>query len=184
MYKGVEHSDSEDSDKSEFSDSEYASDEEQKVKESQDTMVAEKCEKKRAVKDQQSPSQDKECKPEGLAAVTSTMGDTVAPAIVTEPSSKEKQSIDLDKDPVEKSKAAPPILVPREKLQVKEEVRQPAPVEDSDSERELVIDLGEDQGGKERKRNRKDTTAAKDPPAIKTEGKSLLDTLCWTQYFG
>ena len=62
--------------------------------------------------------------------------------------------------------------------------RSPAPVEDSDSERELVIDLGEDQGGKERKRNRKDTTAAKDPPAIKTEGKSLLDTLCWTQYFG
>ncbi|XP_067093182.1 MYND-type zinc finger-containing chromatin reader ZMYND8 isoform X2 [Osmerus mordax] len=177
VYKGVEHSDSEDSDKSEFSDSEYASDEEQKLKESQDPMVAEKCEKKRALKDQQSPSQEKECKPEGPAAVTSTMGDTVAPAIVTEPSSKEKQSIDLDKDPVEKSKAAPPILVPREKLQVKEEVRQPTPVEDSDSERELVIDLGEDQGGKERKRNRKDTTAAKDPPAIKTEGPSASSSV-------
>ena len=54
---------------------------------------------------------------------------------------------------------------------MKEAVQRSVPVEDSDSERELVIDLGEEQAGKEKKRARKDNTLAKSTP-VKVEGKS------------
>lgn len=171
VYKGVEHSDSEDSDKSDSSDSEYASDEEQKPKSRQDTEAGDKEAKdpsKRGPKDQLCPSQDKEGKTEGP---TVSMGDVGTPVTLSEPLSKEKQGVGSDKEPPEKAKTAPPSLAPKEKPQVKEQVRQPPPVEDSDSERELVIDLGEDQGGRERKRSRKEPISAKDPPASKTESE-------------
>ncbi|XP_071773533.2 MYND-type zinc finger-containing chromatin reader ZMYND8 isoform X4 [Centroberyx gerrardi] len=173
VYKGVEHSDSEDSDKSDSSDSEYASDEEQKPKDGQDAAPNVKGQKepsKTGVKDQPSPSQDKEGKPDVPVASKSAAGD--AGATVSDPLSKERASTDSDKESPEKTKAAPASPVPREKAQVKEEVRQPMPVEDSDSERELVIDLGEEQGGKERKRSRRDTTTVKEPAAGKLEGKA------------
>ncbi|XP_071377345.1 MYND-type zinc finger-containing chromatin reader ZMYND8 isoform X8 [Centroberyx affinis] len=173
VYKGVEHSDSEDSDKSDSSDSEYASDEEQKPKDGQDAAPNVKGQKepsKTGVKDQPSPSQDKEGKPDVPVASKSAASDTVA--TVSDPLSKERVSTDSDKESPDKTKAAPALPVPREKAQVKEEVSQPMPVEDSDSERELVIDLGEEQGGKERKRSRRDTTTVKEPAAGKPEGKA------------
>uniref|UniRef100_A0A8C7SYV1 Zinc finger, MYND-type containing 8 n=1 Tax=Oncorhynchus mykiss TaxID=8022 RepID=A0A8C7SYV1_ONCMY len=177
VYKGVEHSDSEDSDKSDSSDSEYASDEEQKPKGGQHTEANDKGEKdtsKRGSKDPLPPIQNKEGKTEGPgpATATATMGDAGVPSTLSESLSKEKQGVVSDKEPPEKAKAVPASLAPREKPQVKQEARQTSLVDDSDSERELVIDLGEDQGGRDRKRTRKDAHASKDPPTNKTEGKA------------
>uniref|UniRef100_A0A669ENJ6 Zinc finger MYND-type containing 8 n=1 Tax=Oreochromis niloticus TaxID=8128 RepID=A0A669ENJ6_ORENI len=156
VYKGVEHSDSEETDKSDSSDSEYGSDEEQKTKNEQDTAPSEEPQKeptKTNVKDQPSPT--------GEASVT-----------VSDAQTKEKTSSEVEKENPEKSKAPPESPVPREKSQVKQETKQTVPVEDSDSERELVIDLGEEQGGKERKRRRKDSATVKDSTTGKVEGDS------------
>ncbi|XP_039971688.1 protein kinase C-binding protein 1 isoform X4 [Xiphias gladius] len=174
VYKGVEHSDSEDSDKSDSSDSEYASDDEQKTKDGQDGAANDEALKdptKSKVKDQSPPSQDKEGKADAPVASESATGDTTATA--SDAPTKEKTSTDSEKESPEKTKAPPASPGPREKAQLKEEAKQPVPVEDSDSERELVIDLGEEQGGKDRKRNRKDTTIVKESPAGKPEGKAL-----------
>ncbi|XP_023852039.1 MYND-type zinc finger-containing chromatin reader ZMYND8 isoform X6 [Salvelinus sp. IW2-2015] len=177
VYKGVEHSDSEDSDKSDSSDSEYASDEEQKPKVGQHTEANDNGEKdpsKRGSKDPLPPIQNKEGKTEGpgQATATATMGDAGVPSTLSESLSKEKQGVESDKEPPEKAKAVPASPAPRDKPQVKQEARQTSLVDDSDSERELVIDLGEDQGGRDRKRTRKDAHATKDPPTNKTEGKA------------
>ena len=177
VYTGGDHSDSEDSDKSDSSDSEYASDEEQKPKGGQHTEANDKGEKdtsKRGSKDPLPPIQNKEGKTEGPgpATATATMGDAGVPSTLSESLSKEKQGVVSDKEPPEKAKAVPASLAPREKPQVKQEARQTSLVDDSDSERELVIDLGEDQGGRDRKRTRKDAHASKDPPTNKTEGES------------
>uniref|UniRef100_A0A7N8XP07 Zinc finger, MYND-type containing 8 n=1 Tax=Mastacembelus armatus TaxID=205130 RepID=A0A7N8XP07_9TELE len=155
VYKGVEHSDSEDSDKSDSSDSEYASDEEQKSKDGQDGATNDEGQKeptKSKLKDQPSPNQDKEGKVETLVASESAGS---ADSTASDPPSKEKISTDSEKDSPEKAKAPSP--GPREKAQLKEEAKPPVPVEDTDSEKELVIDLGEEQGGKDRKRSRKDS---------------------------
>uniref|UniRef100_A0A9J8D2A0 Zinc finger, MYND-type containing 8 n=2 Tax=Cyprinus carpio TaxID=7962 RepID=A0A9J8D2A0_CYPCA len=157
VYKGVEHSDSEESDKSVSSDSEYGSDDEQKSKSCQDdkTVADDKNEKE---------PPKKKSKPQK----TST----------SEPIAKDKPRMDSEKEPPEKLKAAPASPEPREKPKGSEEAVQPASVDedmDSDSERELVIDLGEEQAGKERKRNRKDSaavTALKEPTASKPEAPS------------
>uniref|UniRef100_A0A674B6X9 Zinc finger MYND-type containing 8 n=1 Tax=Salmo trutta TaxID=8032 RepID=A0A674B6X9_SALTR len=177
VYKGVEHSDSEDSDKSDSSDSEYASDEEQKPKVGQHTEANDKGEKdpsKRGSKDPLPSIQNKEGKTEGPgpATATATMGDAGVQSTLSEYLSKEKQGVESDKEPPEKAKAVPASPAPREKPQVKQEAKQTSLVDDSDSERELVIDLGEDQGGRDRKRTRKDAHATKDPPTNKTEGKA------------
>uniref|UniRef100_A0A8C1VA88 Zinc finger, MYND-type containing 8 n=1 Tax=Cyprinus carpio TaxID=7962 RepID=A0A8C1VA88_CYPCA len=151
VYKGVEHSDSEESDKSVSSDSEYGSDDEQKSKSCQDDKT---------VADDKNEKDQK----------TST----------SEPIAKDKPRMDSEKEPPEKLKAAPASPEPREKPKGSEEAVQPASVDedmDSDSERELVIDLGEEQAGKERKRNRKDSaavTALKEPTASKPEVTPLL----------
>uniref|UniRef100_A0A668AQV6 Zinc finger MYND-type containing 8 n=1 Tax=Myripristis murdjan TaxID=586833 RepID=A0A668AQV6_9TELE len=174
VYKGVEHSDSEDSDKSDSSDSEYASDEEQKPKDGQDAATNDKGQKessKPVVKDQPSSSQDKEGKPDVPVTSKSAAGDAAAATV-----EKEKASTDSDRENPEKTKAAPASPVLKEKAQVKDEVRQPMLVEDSDSERELVIDLGEEQGGKERKRGRRDTSTVKEPTAGKPEAVQQKDT--------
>ncbi|KAM6981319.1 MYND-type zinc finger-containing chromatin reader ZMYND8 [Aplochiton taeniatus] len=171
VYKGVEHSDSEESEKSDSSDSEYGSDEEQKSKDSQTPRAEDKGQKepaKRGLKDQPSPSQDKEVKSEEQMAASAV---TDAGATVSDPSPAEKSSLDLDKESPDKHKAAPGSASPREQPPVKEEGKKTLPVEDSDSERELVIDLGEEQGGRERKRSRRENTTAKDSPGSKTEGK-------------
>ncbi|KAL7408526.1 hypothetical protein ABVT39_024994 [Epinephelus coioides] len=174
VYKGVEHSDSEDSDKSDSSDSEYASDEEQKTKDGQDAAPDDEAQKeptKSKVKEQPSPSQDKEGKADTLVASETAAGDaTTSPS---DAPTKEKISTDSEKESPEKTKAPPASPGLREKAQAKEEAKQPVAVEDSDSERELVIDLGEEQGGKDRKRSRRDNTTAKESSAGKPEGKAL-----------
>uniref|UniRef100_A0A8C4EZ21 Zinc finger MYND-type containing 8 n=1 Tax=Dicentrarchus labrax TaxID=13489 RepID=A0A8C4EZ21_DICLA len=184
VYKGVEHSDSEDSDKSDSSDSEYASDEEQKTKDGQDVAPNDEAQKEPAkskVKDQTSPSQDKEGKADGVVGSESAAGDTTATA--SDAPTKEKISKDSEKESPEKTKAPPASPGPRDKSQVKEDAKQSVPVEDSDSERELVIDLGEDQGGKDRKRSKaltpstlpsQSSTAPSTPSSVSTQSPMAI----------
>ncbi|KAM9408809.1 MYND-type zinc finger-containing chromatin reader ZMYND8 isoform 2-T2 [Pholidichthys leucotaenia] len=175
VYKGVEHSDSEDTDKSDSSDSEYGSDEEQKTKSDQDTTASEKPQQeptKSKVKDQPSPSKEEESRADRLVESESTAGNASAKESDA-PLAKEKLSAESEKESGEKTKAPPDSPAPKEKSQVKQEAKQTMPVEDSDSERELVIDLGEDQGGKDRKKSRKDSTTVKESAAAKAEGKSV-----------
>lgn len=175
VYKGVEHSDSEDSDKSESSDSEYASDEEQKTKDGQDESPNDEAQKeptKSQVKEQPSTSQDKESNADKPVASESAAGDVTA--TTSDATTKDKISTDSEIESPEKIKAPPASPGLRERAQVKEEAKQPVPVEDSDSERELVIDLGEEQGGKDRKRSRKDSTTVKETSASKPEGESFF----------
>lgn len=174
-YKGEEHSDSEDSDKSDSSDSEYGSEEEQKIKASCDAAPTEEVQKestKAKVKDQPSPSQDGEAEePVG----TESAADDAAPAPSDSPTKEAKK--DQEKESSEATKASPSSPAPREKSQVKEEKKQPVSVEDSDSERELVIDLGEEQGGRDKKRGRRDHTTVKDSSAGKAESEIYFFTL-------
>uniref|UniRef100_A0A8C3A7D7 Zinc finger MYND-type containing 8 n=1 Tax=Cyclopterus lumpus TaxID=8103 RepID=A0A8C3A7D7_CYCLU len=156
VYKGVEHSDTEDSDKSDSSDSEYASDEEQKTRDGPDEAPSDEAQQD-STKDQPSPSQE-----EGEA-------DSY---VSSETTADDATSV---KESPEKTKAPPASPVLRGKGQAKEGAKQPVPVEDSDSERELVIDLGEEQGGKDRKRSRKDNTAVKESSAGKTEAVQQKD---------
>ncbi|XP_006784735.1 protein kinase C-binding protein 1 isoform X1 [Neolamprologus brichardi] len=175
VYKGVEHSDSEETDKSDSSDSEYGSDEEQKTKNEQDTAPSEEPQKeptKTNVKDQPSPSNEEEGRADLLVATESAAGE--ASVTVSDAQTKEKTSSEVEKESPEKNKAPRESPVPREKSQVKQETKQTVPVEDSDSERELVIDLGEEQGGKERKRRRKDSATVKDSTTGKVEGKASI----------
>uniref|UniRef100_A0A672KET0 Zinc finger MYND-type containing 8 n=1 Tax=Sinocyclocheilus grahami TaxID=75366 RepID=A0A672KET0_SINGR len=169
VYKGVEHSDSEESDKSDSSDSEYGSDDEQKSKSGQNNKntVDDKNEKE-PLKKKSKPS----------VATGEDKGSSTESA----PIAKDKPGMDSEKEPPEKLKAAPASPDSREKPKGSEEAVQPASVDvdmDSDSERELVIDLGEEQAGKERKRNRKDSaavTALKEPTASKPEAVQQKDS--------
>uniref|UniRef100_A0AAY4DST5 Protein kinase C binding protein 1, like n=1 Tax=Denticeps clupeoides TaxID=299321 RepID=A0AAY4DST5_9TELE len=180
VYKGVE--DSEDSDKSDSSDSEYASDEE-KPKESQEACTDDKMEKevsKRKPKTTSSPPHCSENQPpntEGSAANTSSDSEPVTKPITASSPAKDRQVTNPDKEPPERLKGAPASPVVCDKPKNSEEVRVP-PISDadvdSDSERELVIDLGEEQGGRERKRIKRDpaTVTALKEPSTKSEGKS------------
>ncbi|XP_076852342.1 MYND-type zinc finger-containing chromatin reader ZMYND8 isoform X2 [Brachyhypopomus gauderio] len=179
VYKGVEHSDSDDSDKSDSSDSEYASDDEQKPKSGQDSSADDKTEKEPSKKKPKlSPpvGEDKDSSVEASGTPNAVpKGETPQRAGSSVSPAKEKPAIDLDK---EASKAAAASPSSRDKPKTAEESRQPVSDDadmDSDSERELVIDLGEEPGGRERKRSRKDSTAAtalKEPAVSKTEGKA------------
>ncbi|XP_036415224.1 protein kinase C-binding protein 1 [Colossoma macropomum] len=179
VYKGVEHSDSDDSDKSDSSDTEYASDDEQKPKISQDTCADDKTEKepsKKKSKPSPPVSEDKDSSMEASGTPsTVTKGETLQKAGTSITPVKEKPVVDSEK---EVPKAAPVSPSARDKSKATEEARQSASVDvdmDSDSERELVIDLGEEPGGRERKRSRKDAaavTALKETTASKTEGKA------------
>ncbi|XP_062401989.1 MYND-type zinc finger-containing chromatin reader ZMYND8 isoform X1 [Sardina pilchardus] len=205
VYKGVE--DSEESDKSDSSDSEYASDDEQKPgkegQESGGTSGANKPEKdvskkktKASTTSTSSPPVEEQQKssPEGGAASAgsgSGSGSTTAPK--SEPAAKagpedsapkDKQGPDVEKDAPERPKAAPPEApLARDKPKGAEEGRPPPTLDadmDSDSERELVIDLGDEQGGRERKRSRRDTAAAsalkEATAAAKSDGKAPITT--------
>ncbi|XP_068449842.1 MYND-type zinc finger-containing chromatin reader ZMYND8 isoform X1 [Clinocottus analis] len=179
-YKGVEHSDSEDSDKSDSSDSEYASDEEQKTKDGQEAALSDEAQKdstKGKAKDQSSAS--RESKADLPVSSETAAGD--ATTTTPDAPTKEQISTDSEKESAEKTKAPPGPPSLREKGQVKEETKKPVPVDDSDSERELVIDLGEEQGGKDRKRSRKGNTAVKESSAGKTEGKALTPSTLLSQ---
>ncbi|XP_037534570.1 protein kinase C-binding protein 1 [Nematolebias whitei] len=173
-YKGVDHSDSEESDKSDSSESESASDEEPKNKGGQDTAPTKEPQKeltKTNTKDQPSTSQAEEEKADFPESKDSAL--EVFSATLPDGQARENLSSDVEKDNPDMTKPALGSPAAREKSQMKEETRQTVEVEDSDSERELVIDLGEEQGAKERKRSRKDSTISDDATAGKSEGKVL-----------
>uniref|UniRef100_A0A8C7FUR9 Protein kinase C binding protein 1, like n=1 Tax=Oncorhynchus kisutch TaxID=8019 RepID=A0A8C7FUR9_ONCKI len=128
VYKGVEHSDSEDSEKSDSSDSEYLSDEEhrQKSADHDDKDKAERESRKRPKASTQ--GEDKE-------AVTETRDKKNSDALL-----KDRQGINGPERDSQEKAGAPRTLA--------------GPDQDSDSERELVIDLGDEQGGRDRKARR------------------------------
>uniref|UniRef100_A0A3Q2QZ23 Zinc finger MYND-type containing 8 n=1 Tax=Fundulus heteroclitus TaxID=8078 RepID=A0A3Q2QZ23_FUNHE len=177
VYKGVEHSDSEDSDKSDSSESEYATDEESKPKPGQDPVPKGELQKEPAkskAKEQSSVSPAE--KDEGDLLVSNATNDTSS--TVPDDSIEEKVSPDLGKKTPDVTETAPEAPLPKDKSQVKQkEPKQTVPAEDSDSEKELVIDLGEEQPGKEKKRSRKDSVINKDSTAGKPEGKPLTTSV-------
>uniref|UniRef100_A0A8C9YDU0 Protein kinase C binding protein 1, like n=1 Tax=Sander lucioperca TaxID=283035 RepID=A0A8C9YDU0_SANLU len=164
VYKGVDHSDSEDSEKSDSSDSEYLSDEEHKPKSSaQDDK--EKAERKR-------PKASTE--EENKEGVTGT-ADKAKP----EPLLKDKQgSIGPDRDLQDKPRTPQSQPLADNKPKAPEEGRAAAATsvaeQDSDSERELVIDLGDEHGGRDSKRAKREPGASaaktlKEPNVAKLE---------------
>ncbi|XP_010874233.2 protein kinase C-binding protein 1-like isoform X2 [Esox lucius] len=170
VYKGVEHSDSEDSEKSDSSDSEYLSDEEHRPKSvaNDDKDKAERESKKRPKVSAQ--GDDKE-------AVTGPREKKASEALL-----KDRQgSVAPERDSQEKPRT-PQTQPPTDRPKAPEEGRASAPRapagpdQDSDSERELVIDLGDEQGSRDRKRARREpgasaAKATKEPISTKLEGK-------------
>uniref|UniRef100_A0A668AMZ5 Protein kinase C binding protein 1, like n=1 Tax=Myripristis murdjan TaxID=586833 RepID=A0A668AMZ5_9TELE len=170
VYKGVEHSDSEDSEKSDSSDSEYLSDEEHRPKSSvQDDK--DKAERKRPKATAQAENKE---------GVTGT-GDKPTP----EPLLKDKQgSSGPDRETQDKPRTPQSQPLP-DKSKAREEGKAAAPSslaeQDSDSERELVIDLGDEHGRSDRKRARRETGAPaaktfKESSATKLEALNLVST--------
>uniref|UniRef100_A0A8C5GAW7 Protein kinase C-binding protein 1-like n=1 Tax=Gouania willdenowi TaxID=441366 RepID=A0A8C5GAW7_GOUWI len=155
VYKGVGRSDSEDSDKSETSDTEDASDEDQKSLDGQDAIPSKEPHNlltKSKIKDKTCPDPEEDEDGQKEFLVTKA----VDPGAVTDALTKEKVLSDS-----ERSKTVPESPALRDRSQVRQENKQP--VEDSDSERELVIDLGEEKSGKNKRRNRKESASTKDP---------------------
>ncbi|XP_073678657.1 protein kinase C binding protein 1, like isoform X1 [Garra rufa] len=174
VYRGVEHSDSDDSDKSDSSDSEYMSEDEQKPKNTNHNNSVHKDSKKRP-RPPSTQGQDQDAAPPTAGGTPG--GDKKS----SEPQTKEKSSGGVEKDSQEKSK--PLQQTQKEKSQPGPDVR-PAGSEqelDSDSERELVIDLGEEPGGREKKKAKRDNPTApipttKDQTGIKIDGKASAST--------
>ncbi|XP_059383425.1 MYND-type zinc finger-containing chromatin reader ZMYND8-like isoform X4 [Carassius carassius] len=170
VCSGVEHSDSDDSDKSDSSDSEYMSEDQQKPKNTNHSNSVHRDSKKRP----RPPSAQAQ---EQDAAPSTAGGTPGGDKKSSDPQTKEKLSGGVEKDSQEKNK---PVQQPqKERTQPGQDAR-PAGSElegDSDSERELVIDLGEEQGGREKKKAKRETPSApisttKDQTGIKTDGKS------------
>uniref|UniRef100_A0A673LQ73 Protein kinase C-binding protein 1-like n=1 Tax=Sinocyclocheilus rhinocerous TaxID=307959 RepID=A0A673LQ73_9TELE len=169
VYRGVEHSDSDDSDKSDSSDSEYMSEDEQKPKNNNHNNSVHKDSKKRP-RPPSAQGQDQDAAP-------STAGGT--PGVdkkSSDPQTKEKLSSGVEKDSQEKSK--PLQQTQKERSQPGQDAR-PAGSEldvDSDSERELVIDLGEEQGGREKKKAKRETPSAPISTTKDQTGKTSAST--------
>ncbi|KAI4873767.1 hypothetical protein NFI96_010623 [Prochilodus magdalenae] len=166
VYRGVDHSDSDDSDKSDSSDSEYASEEEHGPKDSNQDNGIHKESKKR-LRPQTSQVQD-----------SKTPLPDVVDKVASEPPPKKKPSSVLEKESQEKPRTTQQQQSQKEKPSAGQEGKTARNQDaDSDSERELVIDLGEEQGGRDRKRPKRETPSApssttKDPAVSKTEGKA------------
>ncbi|XP_077109390.1 MYND-type zinc finger-containing chromatin reader ZMYND8 isoform X8 [Ranitomeya variabilis] len=161
-YAAVEHSDSEESEKTDSSDSEYGSEEESKSKNEHDEEDKESVKEKEispssSIKKKSKPSIPAEVKEESKSATTTLDKANGA--------GKEKQASTAEKDVPEKSKSLPHSA--KEKLKGKDERDSPTVHLglDSDSESELVIDLGEDHSGREGRKSKKDAKvmAAKHP---------------------
>lgn len=147
----VDHSDSEDSEKSDSSDSEYLSDEEHKPK---------------------SSNQDDKDKAERKWPKASTDGDTkdgVTGKAALETALKDKQASNGPERDLQDKPVMPQSQPTTEKPKAPEEGRaaaaKSAAEQDSDSERELVIDLGDEQGGHESKKARRDAGASTAKPS-------------------
>ncbi|XP_029340265.1 protein kinase C-binding protein 1 isoform X17 [Mus caroli] len=153
VYTAVEHSDSEDSEKSESSDSEYISDEEQKPKnepeEPEDKEGSRVDKEAPAIKRKPKPTNQVEVKEEAKSNSPVSEKPDPTPA-------KDKASPEPEKDFVEKAKPSPHPT--KDKLKGKDETDSPTVHLglDSDSESELVIDLGEDPSGREGRKNKKE----------------------------
>uniref|UniRef100_A0A8C9JL93 Zinc finger MYND-type containing 8 n=1 Tax=Panthera tigris altaica TaxID=74533 RepID=A0A8C9JL93_PANTA len=181
VYTAVEHSDSEDSEKSDSSDSEYISDDEQKSK-----NEPEGAEDKEGSRVDKEPSAVKK-KPK-LANPVETKEELKSTSPASEKadpgSVKEKASPQPEKDFSEKAKASPHPA--KDKLKGKDETDSPTVHLglDSDSESELVIDLGEDHTGREGRKNKKEPketspkqdVVGKAPPSTTAGGQSPPET--------
>lgn len=167
VYKGVDHSDSEDSEKSDSSDSEYLSDEDHKPKSSAHD------DKDRAERKRPKASTEAESK-EGITGA----GDKITSELLL----KDKQASNgPDRDLQEKPRT-PQNQPLSDKSKAPEEGRAAAATsaaeQDSDSERELVIDLGDEHGGRDSKRARREAGASagktpKESNAVKSEGETF-----------
>uniref|UniRef100_A0A8C0J661 Zinc finger MYND-type containing 8 n=1 Tax=Chelonoidis abingdonii TaxID=106734 RepID=A0A8C0J661_CHEAB len=157
VYNAVEHSDSEDSEKSDTSDSEYISDDEQKSKNDQEDGE----DKESGKSDKESSTIKKKPKPPAPAEVKEELKSTSPGMEKTDVPVKEKAHTDSEKDFSEKGKNLQHLA--KEKLKGKDETDSPTVHLglDSDSESELVIDLGEDHCGREGRKNKKES---KEPP--------------------
>ncbi|KAH0619133.1 hypothetical protein JD844_018825 [Phrynosoma platyrhinos] len=180
----VEHSDSEDSEKSESSDSEYISDDEQKSKNDQEE------EEKEGVKnDKENVAVKKKAKPSTPTEEKEEIKSSGSEVEKTDTSVKEKTIADSDKDLSEKGKNLSHPT--KEKLKGKDETDSPTVHLglDSDSESELVIDLGEDQCGREGRKNKKESkesppkqeAASKTPPSSTVSSQPLAETQVLTR---
>uniref|UniRef100_A0A2K5CJP9 Zinc finger MYND-type containing 8 n=1 Tax=Aotus nancymaae TaxID=37293 RepID=A0A2K5CJP9_AOTNA len=178
VYTAVEHSDSEDSEKSDSSDSEYISDDEQKAKnEPEDAEDKEGCQMDKepsAVKKKPKPTNPVEIKEELKS--TSPASEKADPGAVTV---KDKASPEPEKDFSEKAKPSPHPT--KDKLKGKDETDSPTVHLglDSDSESELVIDLGEDHSGREGRKNKKEPKAPS--PKQDVVGKAPPSTTAGSQ---
>lgn len=167
MYKGVDHSDSEDSEKSDSSDSEYLSDEEHKPKSTAQN------DKDKAEKKWPKASTEGETKEGGLGNTDKS---------TPEPVVKDKQGNNGPERDLQDKPITPQSQPVTDKVKAPEEGKAAAATQvaeqDSDSERELVIDLGDEQGGHDSKKARREpgTSTAKTPKesnVSKSEGEAF-----------
>ncbi|XP_054993496.1 MYND-type zinc finger-containing chromatin reader ZMYND8 isoform X2 [Sorex araneus] len=182
VYTAVEQSDSEDSEKSESSESEYVSDDEQKAKNEPEEPDA----KEGGRPDKEPPAGPKKPKPADPAEAKEELkgASPASEKADSDPPAKEKASPQPEKEFADKAKPSPHPA--KDKLKGKDEP-DAATVHlglDSDSESELVIDLGEDQTGREGRKNKKDPkepspsqdAVAKAPPSTAAGSLSPPET--------
>nr|KAF6331374.1 zinc finger MYND-type containing 8 [Myotis myotis] len=153
VYTAVEHSDSEDSEKSDSSDSEYISDDEQKSKNEPEDVE----DKEGAQLDKELSAVKTKPKLASPVEIKEELKSASPPSEKADPGSvKEKASPPPEKDFSEKAKPSPHPT--KDKLKGKDETDSPTVHLglDSDSESELVIDLGEDHSGREGRKNKKE----------------------------
>ncbi|XP_015425834.1 PREDICTED: protein kinase C-binding protein 1 isoform X10 [Myotis davidii] len=167
VYTAVEHSDSEDSEKSDSSDSEYISDDEQKSKNEPEDVE----DKEGAQVDKELSAVKTKPKLASPVEIKEELKSASPPSEKADPGSvKEKASPPPEKDFPEKAKPSPHPT--KDKLKGKDETDSPTVHLglDSDSESELVIDLGEDHSGREGRKNKKEPKE----PSPKQEAVTLV----------
>ncbi|XP_046725352.1 protein kinase C binding protein 1, like isoform X3 [Silurus meridionalis] len=169
VYQGVDHSDTDDSDKSDSSDSEYASEEEPNLKNATKNEDHEDVVLKNKKRPRPTSSQPQNNK---------NQSQNVTEKLASEPPLKKRTGGVSEKEGQEKPRVNQQTQSHREKPAAGREGKAGTVDADSDSERELVIDLGEEHGGKERKKPKKEASSlsnstTKDNAAIKTEGKAV-----------
>ncbi|KFV79340.1 Protein kinase C-binding protein 1, partial [Struthio camelus australis] len=173
VYTAVEHSDSEDSEKSDTSDSEY-SDEDQKSKNDQEDGE----DKEGARSDKESLTLKKKPKPPSQNEDKEELKCTSPEVEKTDDPVKEKAITDTEKEFSEKGKNLQHPA--KEKLKGKDETDSPTVHLglDSDSESELVIDLGDDHCGREGRKTKKEPKELPSKPDVlgKTPPSSSAST--------
>ncbi|KAG7323185.1 hypothetical protein KOW79_012887 [Hemibagrus wyckioides] len=169
VYQGVDHSDSDDTDKSDSSDSEYASEEEQELKNAtkNEEDVEAVFKNKKRLRPTSSQLQNNK-----------NQSENAPEKVASEPPLKKKASVVSEKEAQEKPRTIQQTQSQKERPSAGHEGKAGAVDADSDSERELVIDLGEEQGGRDRKKPKREASSisnsiTKDNAVIKTEGKAL-----------